>query len=88
MRIESPAVIDEKTRGLHGYTHEFVSTLTETQQRDVLARSVSVLTEFTGKKPIGWTAPAWDTSKQTIKLLEEFGIVSPPSKIACKITIF
>jgi peptidoglycan/xylan/chitin deacetylase (PgdA/CDA1 family) len=60
--------------GLHGYTHEHVS-LSEQQQRDVLAKSIDVLTKFTGKKPKGWTAPAWDTSKETIKLLEEHGIV-------------
>jgi len=60
--------------GLHGYTHEFVGTLSETQQRDVLTKSIEVLTAFTGKKPKGWTAPAWHTSKETIKLLEEFGI--------------
>ena len=62
--------------GLHGYTHEFVSTLNEEQQRDVLTKSIDVLTKFTGRKPRGWTAPAWDTSKETIGLLEEFGIVS------------
>ncbi|KAF2736210.1 glucose 1-dehydrogenase [Polyplosphaeria fusca] len=62
--------------GLHGYTHEFVSTLDEQQQRDVLDKSIKVIQEFTGKKPRGWTAPAWSTSKETIKLLEEFGIVS------------
>ncbi|KUJ07078.1 glucose 1-dehydrogenase [Mollisia scopiformis] len=60
--------------GLHGYTHEFVGTLTEKQQRDILTKSIDILTKFTGKKPKGWTAPAWDTSKKTIKLLEEFGI--------------
>jgi peptidoglycan/xylan/chitin deacetylase (PgdA/CDA1 family) len=60
--------------GLHGYTHEFVSTLTEQQQKDVLTKSIQVLTDFTGKHPKGWTAPAWSTSKETIKLLEEFGI--------------
>lgn len=60
--------------GLHGYTHEFVSTLSEQQQRDVLAKSIKVMSEFTGKKPKGWTAPAWSTSKETIKLLEEHGI--------------
>jgi len=60
--------------GLHGYTHEFVSTLSEKQQIDVLAKSIDVLTKFTGKKPKGWTAPAWDTSKQIVRLLEEFGI--------------
>jgi hypothetical protein len=61
--------------GLHGYTHEFVSTLNEQQQRDVLQKSIQVLTDIVGKKPRGWTAPAWSTSKETIQLLEEFGIV-------------
>ncbi|KAF2095121.1 glucose 1-dehydrogenase [Rhizodiscina lignyota] len=60
--------------GLHGYTHEFVSTLNEQQQRDVLAKSIKVITDFTGQKPRGWTAPAWSTSKETISLLQEFGI--------------
>jgi len=60
--------------GLHGYTHEFVSTLSEQQQRDVLEKSIRVLHEFTGKRPRGWTAPAWSTSNETVKLLEEFGI--------------
>ncbi|KAF9884229.1 hypothetical protein FE257_001961 [Aspergillus nanangensis] len=60
--------------GLHGYCHEFVATLSEQQQRDVMAKSIEVLTNFTGKKPQGWTAPAWDTSKSTIRILEEFGI--------------
>jgi peptidoglycan/xylan/chitin deacetylase (PgdA/CDA1 family) len=56
-----------------------VSTLNEEQQRDVLEKSIEVLTKFTGKKPKGWTAPAWDTSKETIGLLEEYGIVSTRS---------
>jgi peptidoglycan/xylan/chitin deacetylase (PgdA/CDA1 family) len=64
-----------KRSGLHGYTHEHVGSLSEQQQRDVLTKSIDVLTKFTGKKPKGWTAPAWDTSKETIKLLEEYGIV-------------
>lgn len=63
--------------GLHGYSHEFVATMNEQQQRDIMAKSVDVLTRFLGKKPRGWTAPAWDTSKDSIKILEEFGIVSP-----------
>jgi peptidoglycan/xylan/chitin deacetylase (PgdA/CDA1 family) len=66
--------------GLHGYTHEIVSTLDEQQQRDVLTKSIDVLTKFTGKKPKGWTAPAWNTSKETIKLLEQYGIVSFSSR--------
>jgi peptidoglycan/xylan/chitin deacetylase (PgdA/CDA1 family) len=67
---------------LHGYTHEFVSTLSEQQQRDVLEKSIQVLTDIVGKKPRGWTAPAWSTSKETIQLLEEFGIVRTLNSIA------
>lgn len=61
--------------GLHGYTHEFVSTLDEQQQRDVLEKSISALTDLVGKRPRGWTAPAWSTSRETVRLLEEYGIV-------------
>jgi predicted deacetylase len=42
----------------------------------VLKKSIEVLTDIVGKKPRGWTAPAWTTSKESITLLEEFGIVS------------
>ena len=41
----------------------------------MLTRSIDVLTKFTGKKPKGWAAPAWDTSKESIRLLEEYGVV-------------
>jgi peptidoglycan/xylan/chitin deacetylase (PgdA/CDA1 family) len=52
-----------------------VSTLSEKQQRDVLEKSMQVLTNIVGKKPRGWTAPAWSTSKEIVGLLEESGIV-------------
>lgn len=52
-----------------------MSTLSEKQQRDVLAKSIQILTDIVGKKPRGWTAPAWSTSKEIVGLLEEFGIV-------------
>jgi peptidoglycan/xylan/chitin deacetylase (PgdA/CDA1 family) len=31
--------------------------------------------KLTGKKPRGWTAPAWTTSPRTVKILEEHGIL-------------
>ena len=61
--------------GLHGYTHEYPSQLSADQQRDVLVRSIDVLTKFCGAKPQGYTAPAWSTSKELIPQLEEMGIV-------------
>lgn len=60
--------------GLHGYTHEFVRFLTEEQERKVMAKSIEVYQEFTGKYPKGWVAPAWEVSPKTMSILEDFGI--------------
>lgn len=62
-------------RGLHGYTHEDVSSLSETQEAAVLRKAIEVLTAFLGHKPRGWTAPAWTASASTVHLLESEGIV-------------
>lgn len=51
-----------------------MANYSEQAQREILETSIKVLTEFTGKKPKGWTAPAWSTSKECIRLLEEYGI--------------
>lgn len=60
--------------GLHGYTHEYVARLTEEQERKVMAKSIEVYKQFTGKHPKGWTAPAWEVSPRSMKVLEDFGI--------------
>jgi peptidoglycan/xylan/chitin deacetylase (PgdA/CDA1 family) len=41
--------------------------LTEQQERDVLWKSIEVLEKFTGKKPTGFTAPAWTPSRHTVR---------------------
>lgn len=51
-----------------------MSLLSAQQERDVLQKTIEVITTFTGKRPRGWTAPAWTTSPRTVKLLEEFGL--------------
>lgn len=49
--------------------------LSAQQQYDVLSKSIDVLTKFTGTKPLGYTAPAWLTSKELIPQLQDFGIL-------------
>ena len=51
-----------------------MSQLSAQQERDVVQKSIEVITKFTGKRPTGFTAPAWTPSKNTIGLLEEHGI--------------
>ncbi|CAJ2510644.1 Uu.00g062690.m01.CDS01 [Anthostomella pinea] len=60
--------------GLHGYTHERASLLTEDQQRKVMAKSIEVYKDFTGKHPRGWAAPYWDVSPVSMQIMEDFGI--------------
>jgi len=43
--------------GLHGYSHENPSDMTEEQQKIVLDKTFRLLTEFCGKPPKGSVAP-------------------------------
>lgn len=61
--------------GLHGYTHEYISQLSEKEQWSVLTRSIEVVEKFWGRKPLGYTAPSWSTSKELIPQLEQAGIL-------------
>ncbi|KAL1392066.1 glucose 1-dehydrogenase [Phyllosticta capitalensis] len=61
--------------GLHGYSHEAPGQLSGQQQYDTLKKSIDILTKFTGKKPLGYTAPMWYTSKDLIPQLLQSGIL-------------
>jgi peptidoglycan-N-acetylglucosamine deacetylase len=59
--------------GAHGYAHENPIALTEEQERDVMGRSVELITKVTGRAPRGYVAPWWETSQRGALLLQEFG---------------
>ncbi|MCJ1309397.1 hypothetical protein MMC25_003056 [Agyrium rufum] len=58
---------------LHGYSHEGAPQLSEEQQREVLAKCISLAEKLTGKKPRGWRAPLYQIKESTLALLEENG---------------
>ncbi|REE18154.1 polysaccharide deacetylase [Paraburkholderia sp. BL27I4N3] len=60
--------------GLHGLVHESPVGLELEEERSLLARSIKVLEEIAGKRPVGYRSPAWDLSDNTINLLEEFDL--------------
>ncbi|CAG8129661.1 unnamed protein product [Penicillium olsonii] len=62
------------TCGLHGFTHEHMSALNASQEEEILSVSLDKLSKFLGKKPSGWTAPAWTPSPHTVQLLEKYGL--------------
>jgi peptidoglycan/xylan/chitin deacetylase (PgdA/CDA1 family) len=59
--------------GAHGYAHENPIELSEQQERAVMERSVELITAMTGRSPVGYVAPWWETSERGAMLLREFG---------------
>ncbi len=68
--------------GVHGWIHERNSLLGESDERDLMRRSIEALTEMTGKKPVGLRTPSWDFSPWTMKLVREFGLLYDSSLMA------
>lgn len=60
--------------GLHGYSHENPTAMSQQQQKDVMAKTVKLLTEFCGKPPRGSVAPWWETTAEGLDLLKDYGI--------------
>lgn len=59
--------------GCHGDVHEKVSDLEPAQEEKILLRSVEVLTRQAGQRPVGYRAPAWQLSPNTLGLLARHG---------------
>lgn len=59
--------------GCHGDVHEKVSDLEPAQEEKILLRSVEVLTRRAGQRPVGYRAPAWQLSPNTLGLLARHG---------------
>ena len=60
--------------GCHGDEHESVTNLGRDRELEILRKSVEVLTKLTGgRRPIGYRAPAWQLSSDTLSLLSAEG---------------
>jgi hypothetical protein len=73
---ETKAIVQSGAEiGCHGYAHEGSSQMTESQEREVIAKCVQLATDLTGKRPRGWRAPLYQLRTHTIQVLEEFGFL-------------
>lgn len=59
--------------GCHGDEHERVSELPPDREEAILVKSVEVLTRLGGKRPLGYRAPAWQLSGETLGLVAKHG---------------
>ena len=60
--------------GIHGYAHENPLAMTREQEASVIDKTIEVVKKVTGKNPIGYMAPWWELSSNSIELLLERGI--------------
>jgi peptidoglycan/xylan/chitin deacetylase (PgdA/CDA1 family) len=62
--------------GVHGWIHESLVALnSELEEERLLNRAINYLTEATGKRPVGYRAPAWAFSRHTVGLLQRSGFL-------------
>ncbi|HWY46671.1 MAG TPA: polysaccharide deacetylase [Bryobacteraceae bacterium] len=62
--------------GVHGWIHESLVALnSEAEEERLLNQAINYLTEATGKRPVGYRAPAWAFSRYTIGLLRRSGFL-------------
>jgi len=60
---------------IHGYVHENPLAMTRQQEADVLDRTIEIITATTGTPPVGYMAPWWELSPNTVELLLSRGIL-------------
>ncbi len=61
--------------GVHGWIHEFPPTLAAGEEERLLDKAIEYLTKVTGKRPIGYRAPSWAFSANTIDLIQKKGFL-------------
>jgi peptidoglycan/xylan/chitin deacetylase (PgdA/CDA1 family) len=61
--------------GVHGWIHEFTPRLGEGEEERLLDQAIAYLTKATGKRPVGYRAPAWAFSPVTLDLIQKKGFL-------------
>jgi len=62
--------------GVHGWIHEYLPALGSASEEDrLLTQAIEYLTKASGKRPVGYRAPAWAFSEHTIGLLQKHGFL-------------
>ncbi|MHB8460647.1 MAG: polysaccharide deacetylase family protein [Candidatus Limnocylindrales bacterium] len=59
--------------GCHGWAHEDLAAVDQTEERTIMARSFEAIANAAGAPPAGFRAPYWSLSPRTLELVEELG---------------
>jgi peptidoglycan/xylan/chitin deacetylase (PgdA/CDA1 family) len=71
----------------HGYEHERFDVLAVEEQRERIQKATKILQKITGTKPLGFRAPNFKLTLQTLAILEEIGYIYDASKASYKPTL-
>jgi peptidoglycan-N-acetylglucosamine deacetylase len=61
--------------GVHGWIHEQNPTLEGDVERDLVLRARDALERITGTRPVGYRAPSWNFSPNTLRILRDAGFL-------------
>ncbi len=67
---------------IHGWIHEMNTSLTAERERELLVRAIDYMTEVTGERPVGYRAPSWNFSPNTLSIIRELGFTYESSLMA------
>jgi len=68
--------------GIHGWIHERNATLPREDEKRLLEQAVERMTNMIGSRPLGYRAPSWNFSENTLDLLLEMGFLYDSSLMA------
>jgi peptidoglycan/xylan/chitin deacetylase (PgdA/CDA1 family) len=68
--------------GVHGWIHERNALLPREEEERLLRMAVERMTELSGKRPLGYRAPSWNFSPNTLELLLDMGFLYDSSLMA------
>ncbi|MGI9203945.1 MAG: polysaccharide deacetylase family protein [Woeseiaceae bacterium] len=68
--------------GVHGWIHERNAKLQRDDEARLLRQAVARMTDLIGKRPVGYRAPSWNFSDNTLSLLLEMGFLYDSSLMA------
>jgi peptidoglycan/xylan/chitin deacetylase (PgdA/CDA1 family) len=68
--------------GIHGWIHEFTSTLEKDEERMLMLQSLDTLEEIAGRRPVGIRTGSWEYSENTLALIKELGLLYDSSLMA------
>jgi peptidoglycan-N-acetylglucosamine deacetylase len=68
--------------GIHGWIHENNSLLDDATERELMLRSRDTLARLSGVDPVGLRSANWDTSPNTVAIVEEMGLLYDSSLMA------